>query len=151
MRHVGFSISTPGQQSPFCYWFTESQATVSQKSRRAAGQRHSEVRAHSKRITGTTRLRTFWSSIVVHRLRINKAASAFFPHASRRSVMGGTGGGGGGETVYSKSIYLPMLVGPVLTAVDGSFYKAFCGEGRWCLNQPGENGMAQNNGVIEEH
>lgn len=95
MRHVGFSISTPGQQSPFCYWFTESRATVSQKSRRAAGQRHSAVRAHSKRITGTTRLRTFWSSIVVHRLRINKAASAsFFFHASRRSVMGGTGGWG---------------------------------------------------------
>lgn len=42
-----------------------------------------------------------------------------------------------GEAVYNKSIYLPMLVGPVLTAVDESFYKAFCGERRWCLTSLG--------------
>lgn len=47
-------------------------------------------------------------------------------HAARLSG----GGWGGGGTVYNKSIYLPVLVGLVLTALDESFYKAFCGERR---------------------
>lgn len=46
-------------------------------------------------------------------------------------------GVGGGGTVYNKSIYLPVLVGLVLTALDESFYKAFCGERRWCLTSLG--------------
>lgn len=36
----------------------------------------------------------------------------------------------------NKSIYLPVLEGLVLTTVDESFYKAFCGERRWCLTSP---------------
>lgn len=38
----------------------------------------------------------------------------------------------GGEVLsfHNKSIYLPMLGGRVVAALDGSFYKAFCGEGR---------------------
>lgn len=54
-----------------------------------------------------------------------------FFHAA---LLSGGGGGGGGEgdelSFYNKSIYLPMLVGLVLTALDESFYKAFCGERR---------------------
>lgn len=33
-------------------------------------------------------------------------------------------------TLCDESIYLPMLVGRVLTIRDESFYKAFCGEMR---------------------
>lgn len=78
-------------------------------------------------------LYTFWSFIVSAASKSTRLHLLF--HAARLSDEGA--GRAGGETVYNKSIYLPMLVGPVLTAVDESFYKAFCGERRWCLTSLG--------------
>lgn len=122
MSHIGCSISTLKQSSFMLFWFWQWYVQLIKNLLEHREKHYLVQRSH------VTLYLKFCS---LRRIKVIKPSSVFFHCISPLWCAGQ------GLFFDNRSIYLPIFMGLVLTALDESFYKAFCGERRWCLTSLG--------------